>query len=483
MSEKQNKAPLKTFAIVAAVVLALLVAVAAGWKFLRKSGPQESVFLVIIDTLPADHVGCYGYERSTTYNIDRLAEEGILYKNAISTAPWTVPSIASILTGVIPYEHKAGIPEKFNWPHTPEKPMSRMSEKVTTMAEMFKEHGFKTVGFFNNPFTDPQFGMDRGFDTYDFASGGQLRIRESQQVVRDAALWLNNNPEGPYFMVLHFFDPHLAYDPTPSFAAPYISDYDGPLSLPYDPDVAAVRMGKAGLTEADKEFVRGAYDGEIAETDRSLGNFINYLKKKGLYDNSFIIVTADHGEELWEHGGFEHGHSLHREVIQVPLVIKTPHQKYAGLEVSDVVSLVDIFPTLADYFKWRPPIGLNGVSLYPAKGGKIWIPPHQVVAMNMLYGPEKHCIYAEGHKLIVTRDTGRIRVYDLEKDPYETQNVFGEEELPEGLKNQVEKIASDLARTLRSGDAEPVNLDKETIDKLKSLGYVTESGDGGTAEK
>ncbi|MFO8057340.1 MAG: sulfatase [bacterium] len=471
----------KVIAVIAAV-LAVAVAAAVAVKLLPEKEPETSVFLIIIDTLPAGHVSCYGYERSTTYHLDRLADDGVMFKNAVSASPWTLPSIAGILTGVIPYRHQAGLPHQLEWPRDEEKGMSRMKPGISSMAETFQQHGFKTAGFFNNPYTHPDFGMNKGFDTYDYVGGDELEIREAGEVIRDAALWLKRNPEGPYFMVLHFFDPHLAYDPPPSYAAPYIADYDGPLSLPYNPELGKVRAGEAGLSAADKEFIRGAYDGEVVATDKQLGLFIDHLKKKGLYDNSFVIVTSDHGEEFWEHGGFEHGHSLHREVIQVPLVMKLPGGKFSGKTVEEYVSLLDIFPTLAEYFRWRPPMGLEGVSLYP-KGGKLWVPPHQVVSMNMLYGEERQCIYNEGYKMIVNRDTGRVRVYNLEEDPEETANVFGEQELPEGLQNQVEKIADDLYKVLHSDKPTPAEPDPETVRKLKSLGYWGGSASGDTAEK
>jgi arylsulfatase A-like enzyme len=451
-----------------AVALILAAAVIVGFGCWNKS-KKPPVILVIIDTLPASHVTCYGYDRSTTPNLDRVAQDGIRFDHAVSAAPWTLPSIASILTGTLPSRHRAGL-SMDPW-MMDDRRMERLQPGIVTMAELFRDHGYQTAAFFNNPFTDPSFGLDKGYDLYDYAAGDNLTIRRANEVVNDAMRWLLEHGNKPFFMTVHFFDPHLAYDPPLQYAFPYIQGYEGDLKSPYNPDLKAVRQGKVSSSDEDKRFIKGLYDAEVAATDAELGRFITFLKEKGIYDQALIVLTADHGEEFWEHGGFEHGHSLHREVLEVPLIIKFPGVDHAGQSVDQFVSLMDIMPTVAEFMGWPLPFSMDGASLYP-RGGKLYVAPHIIVAENMQYGPPQQCFYADKFKLIVNRDTAGITVYDLSKDINEKDDVFGKDKLPESVKNQVEHIASDIDNLIKNQKPQAATLDQETIKKLKSLGYL-----------
>jgi len=449
-------------------VLAVLVALSC-LGGICSDEERHNVVLFIIDTLPAEHSSAYGYERSTTPNLKRFSEDGILFKHAVAPSPWTLPSIASIFTGNYPSRHLAG------WhlePYTKEdRQLAVMRQEMVTLAEMFQNHGYQTVGFFNNPFTHPGYGLKKGFDMYDHVGGDNLNIRGAKQTTDDAIRWIDLHGEKPFFMVVHYFDPHLAYNPPIDFALPYIAFYEGELKNPFNPELSEVRSGELKLSEEDKEFIVGLYDGEVAAVDSQMGRLMGYLRAKKLYDNSLIIVTADHGEEFWQHGGFEHGHSLHREVVEVPLVMKYPGVDYAGKEVSEYISLVDIFPTVAEFMKWPLPFSIDGVSLYP-RAGRLTVLPHSLVSENIHYGPQKQAFYADGFKLIVTRLTGETRVYDLSKDPYEKNDVFGKVEVPESVKFQIEHIAKNLQEHLEKGTPEAAMIDEETLEKLKSLGYL-----------
>ncbi len=456
------------------VLAALLSLIFAATTFCSpgcwKKEDKPNVIIVIIDTLGASHTGSYGYGRSVTSSLDQLANDGIRYEHAVAPSPWTLPSIASILTGILPSGHMAG------WhldPYTQEdRRLSRIRSEVVTLAELFRDHEFRTAGFFNNPFVHPGYGLNKGFDTYDYVGGDNLKLRRAHQVTEDAIRWLDLQGKKPFFMVVHYFDAHLAYDPPLVFAAPYLDFYQGELERPFNPDLDEIRSGKMELTDDDKRFIKGCYDGEVAFVDSELGRFIDYLKEKDLYNKTLLIVTADHGEEFWEHGGFEHGHSLHREVIEVPLVIKYPGLEGAGKTVEEYVSLTDLFPTIAEFMEWPISFSMDGVSLFP-RGGRVEVNPHFIVSENMHFGPQRQCFYAQDLKLIVNTVNGRIRLYDLEDDPHEKENVFGELELPESVKNQVEKIARDLEEHLKKQTPQAADLDKETVGKLRSLGYIS----------
>jgi len=377
-----NYSPTRKKALICAAGLVLALALSFAPAGCEKKN-RPNVILVIIDTLPASHVSSYGYERSTTPNLDRVATDGILFKNAVAPSPWTLPSFASILTGAYPSRHQAG--RNLEHLSKPDRILSRMKKGMTTMADLFGDQEYQTIGFFNCPFTHPDFGLGQGFDRYSYYKGDNLNIRPANVMINEARTWIEENGDDPFFMVLHFFDPHLAYNPSIPVAAPYISGYRGDLKPPFNPELSDVRLGKTPLTDEDKKFVVGLYDGEVAATDAELGNFLRYLKDKGIYDQSLLIITADHGEEFWEHGGFEHGHTLHREVINVPLVIKYPGNILSGQKVDEYVSLLDIFPTVAELMEWQLPFPVDGRSLYPRKG-MLKVAPRDVVSEFIHYG-------------------------------------------------------------------------------------------------
>jgi len=459
--------PAVLLAALAATVLAGLLSACS--RGCGDSKVRPNIIIVIVDTLPAGHVSSYGYPRSTTSNMDRVAEDGIRFEHAVAPSPWTLPSIASILTGALPSRHLAGW--HLDPPTMEDRRLSRMRPEITTLAQMCRNRGYNTVGFFNNPFVHPGYGLDKGFDTYDYVGGDNLELRSAGQVTQDVIRWLELHGDDPFFMTVHYFDPHLAYDPPLDFAAPYIHFYQGELTRPFDPELAAIRSGKMNLDLDDRKFIVGLYDAEVAFTDSQLGVLLDYLESRELYNRTLLILTADHGEEFWEHEGFEHGHTLHREVIEVPLIIKYPDLSFAGKTVHEYVSLTDIFPTIAEFMEWPLSFSIDGVSIYP-RGGRLKVIPHTVVSENLHYGTQRQAFYSEGLKLIVNRDTGRIRLYDLSRDPEERNNVFGELELPESVKAQVEHIARDLEEHIKKAGT-PAILDKETVEKLKSLGYLS----------
>lgn len=450
------------------VLVAALVAVSLAGCDRNK---KPAVLLVIIDTLPAGHSSAYGYERATTAQIERLATDGILYQHAIAPSPWTLPSIAGILTGAYPSRHKAGL--HLDPPTQVDRRLSKMDDAAigVTLAEMFKSHGYLTAGVFNNPFVHPEYGLDRGFDTYDYFGGDNLQIRNAFDTTSAAIKWLDENGGQPFFLVVHYFDPHLAYNPPIDFATPYIPLGTTGDQILFNPDLNAIRAGTLQIPPAQRELAKALYDGELAAVDAELARLMKYLRDGGIYDRLMVVITADHGEEFWEHGGFEHGHSLHREVIEVPLVIKYPAKDYAGQTVKEYVSLLDLMPTIAEFLGWPLPAEMDGVSLFP-RGGRLEPEPHVVVSENMHYGPQLQTFYSQGFKLIVNRENGAITIYDLNADPGETKDVLGTAKLPASVKTQVEHIARSLDELINQGAPEAASLDQETVKKLRALGYI-----------
>lgn len=302
---------------------------------------KPHVFIYLIDTLRADHLSCYGYSRETTPNIDKFARSGILFKNCFATASWTKPAVGSILTGLYPIRHRG------------EDKKDKLSTEVETLAEVLKSHGYSTIHITPNVNTSKEVNFDQGVDFYTFSQGGKhidLFYHSSEYLNSELFEIIEKTPglmHKPLFAFLHTVDPHDPYTPEKPFLKFKKKDKKREnLGLP---DYIRMKKASKGLSQEDIDYIKSLYDCEILHNDYYFGKFIDFLKKKGLYENSIIVLVADHGEQFDEHNRLFHGHSIYNEEIHVPLIIKFPHGEYSGMQTNAVVSQVDIFPTILDY--------------------------------------------------------------------------------------------------------------------------------------
>lgn len=294
-----------------------------------------NVLILLVDTLRADHLGCYGCRPSVTPNLDRFAQSAVVFKNCWAQAPWTKPATASILTGHYPWKHRA---EDF---------ADVVDPKIENLAQILSKAraSYRCSGVVTNYFVSQDFGFSRGFSHYDFVH--EASFKQVNSKVRD----LLEGQRGPFFLYLHTLEPHAPYAPprdTPGFE-------NCPAFENSDMSHLIELLGRARLEGQSKELqahidqlllrARRAYAGEVAATDSAFGDLVTTLQKRGLYDNTMIVVVADHGEEFLEHGWLGHINTLYPEVIQVPLLIKFPNQK-AGVVVSQSAQQVDILPTI-----------------------------------------------------------------------------------------------------------------------------------------
>src|SRR2546430_9813347 len=299
----------------------------------QKKPSAPDIYLVTIDTLRADHVHCYGYERVQTPALDALAKDGIRFAQAFTPSPITNTSHTTILTGLLPSSH--GVTD-FAVP---------LAAVHPTWAELLKQKGYHTAAFIGAVILDSKSlapGLDRGFDFYDnFPERSPTKSRRDRVerrgmvVVQRAETWLTAHPNGAHFVWAHLYDPHDPYEPP----APYSQIYKDHL-----------------------------YDGEIAYADSALATFITFLRKHGLYDNAIIIAVGDHGEGLGEHHEDTHGIFLYDSTIHVPLTVKLPRQSAAEKIVNAQVRTTDILPTVLDLLGVPPPARLDGESLKPLFG-------------------------------------------------------------------------------------------------------------------
>jgi arylsulfatase A-like enzyme len=431
------------------IAASLMAALSACAPSTERAPRRPDVLLITIDTLRADHVGCYGYVRETTPNIDELAARSIRYANAFSTSSWTLPAHASILTGLYPVEHGVQLPRTALPPSAP------------TLQELLGAQGYDTFAATSHVYLGDRWGFDRGWRTFDGSLGPDSAHRPvARDVVGRGLRWLERRDESdrPFFIWLHIFDPHWDYSPPPPFDTMYDPDYDGGMTGRYDslkPFIKALARGpQPELPERDLRHLLALYDGEIRYVDHELGVLLDALRERGLFDSTLIVLASDHGEEFMEHGSLEgHQWTLHDEVVRVPLLIKQPGGRDAGMVVDAPVSIVGVPGAIMDSLgiehDWRR---LDSPALLDL-----------VVRKKPLLG-----LVQEGFKLLRLPDRGEL----LFDDRLETNDVAGIHPAEAGeMSRRLDEITAGLV-PLPDAGVERLPLDSKEQEQLRSLGYV-----------
>ena len=403
---------------------------------LRGDG-EYNVLLITVDTIRADRLGAYGFEGIDTPIIDSLAARGVTFTRAYSPTPLTLPSHASIFSGTFPPYHGVRDNGAFAVP-----------AELTLMAEVFQANGFATAAFVGAFVLDSRFGLDQGFESYfdDFELPRQNIIglgtvqRPAEEVIDAALEWLEGEGGLPFFLWVHLYDPHTPYAPP----EPYRSEYAGK-----------------------------PYLGEIAYTDAQIGRLLEGLSGRGVAADTFVVVVGDHGESLGEHGEIEHGFFVYEESIHVPLIISLPFAQLHGVRRSQLVSLVDIMPTVLEMSGLDLPPALQGLSLVPLFSGQPddW---RQYVYSETFY-PRYHfgwselqAVQDERYKLILSPEP---ELYDLLDDPDESNNLAAERvSVFATLEREAEAMIAAYGEG--GGRAQVVEIDEDTRQSLAALGYL-----------
>jgi arylsulfatase A-like enzyme len=376
------------------------------------SRPEKTnVLLIGIDTLRADHVGSFGYPRPTTPRLDALCRESAQFRTAISQAPWTLPAFASIMTGLLPSSHRAGEGSVPNF--------TSLGPDPLTLAEALQRAGYRTASYVSNGWVSDRVGMARGFQDHSLPWGA---IDSAEEPVRLADLWLREHRDEPFFLFVHIIEPHQPYAPFPEDAAPFIDpSYTGKIGVSFG------GLPSAQWNAADRQRVIDLYDGDVHHADRLVGRVLDTLADLGLTDNTLIVFTADHGEELFDRGGLGHGQSQYDELLHVPLCLRFPHGRYRG-RIDEQARTMDIFPTVLEAVGLPVPAALDGVSLMPLVRNEAPPPQTAVAPSEYLYpAPERKAIRTAAHKLIFTPSTGQDELFDLRTDPGEKRNIAAAE--------------------------------------------------------
>jgi arylsulfatase len=429
-----------------------------------------NVILYVIDTLRADHVGAYGYPRDTTPRLDALAREAVLFEDAQAQASWTRPAVASLLTGVTPLRHGAV------------RLRSALGDDVPTVAELLRARGWATAAWVTNMNVSPHWGFGRGFDRYEYLEEDtrEGRVYVPAPTIHEAALgWIRERSGQPFFLYLHASDTHGPYTP----GEPWRQRFEG--SRPDGaevtaPGVQAVMHKGRRASAGEVAWLRSLYDGEIAELDAAIGAFVDQLRALDVLDRTLLVVVADHGEEFHDHGAFSHGRTLHRELLQVPLLVRLPNGAHGGTRVRALVQHVDVFATILDQLGVPTPEGVDGRSMLPHLAAAGASDPHAIAVSHTWLGQaELVATTAPDWKVIVRRrgtrrgrpadGTRTIEVYDRTQDRDERANVADGQALLAAWAQQ------EVAAHARQASA-PVDrtVSRETEEKLRALGYVAE---------
>lgn len=383
-----------------------------------------NVLLVTFDTTRADRIGCYGHDGARTFTLDQLAREGVLFSQAIAPAPSTLPSHASLLTGLYPYHHGARSNGLF-----------RLDNEYQTLAEILAADGYATGALVSAAVLEAQYGLDQGFGDYDDQMTSQESVVAERAADETAALaedWLGKHVADKFFLWVHFYDPHWPY-------------------------------------EAPESGNLHPYDAEIAVADAQLGRLIGLIDDLGLTNNTLVVVAGDHGEGLGQHDEWTHASLIYESTLHVPLIMRCGQRLGGGVHVSRLVSLVDVMPTVLAMLGIDAPAGLDGVDLTrPEEGSRL-------VFSETLQGLVDHGWAA----LLGVRDAStkyiygpRDELYDLSQDPFEDKNLIESRE--EAAAAMKERLSAFFGNDLeQAAFAEPTHeLDPAALARLQSLGYL-----------
>ncbi len=437
--------------------------------------PQNNVILISVDTLRPDFLGCYGYERNVSPAIDALAERGTIFRDVTTASPWTMPSHASMLTGLYPTTHGVFGHEQ--------------ALESDTLAMWLSAAGYQTMAVVNshNIGFEP-YKILRGFDKdtrhwefevelfEDGTTGSDIHNSGVPILKRAIAYLEGREPDKPFFLFLHFYDVHTDFTPDPEWEEEFVTPYTGTKASYKTTELVKVRGQKIQLDEPDIRYLEEMYDAEIRTFDTKLAPFFDYLDASGLADTTVVAITSDHGEEYFEHGSVLHGRTHYQELVRIPLILRGPGVP-AGSIIETPVHLVDVAPTLMRLAGVGVPEGLDGLDV-----SRAWSDPAALPSPRFLYSEADHNNVIDGfthnnirntvrlgnHTLHLDKMTGKKELYDLATDPGEHHNIIDQE--PELADLMFTRLLDFMNHKGAATEIGPSSA--ETLELLQKLGYI-----------
>ncbi|MHC4942883.1 MAG: sulfatase [Planctomycetota bacterium] len=463
-----------------------------------------NVILISLDTLRQDRLGCYGYGLPVSENIDRLAGGGVLFENAVTPSPWTLPAHASLFTALYPPAH--GVVRK----------ELAIPPSQLTLSEILKSNEYSTGAFCGSGFMNSIYGFARGFDIYQEDQTGRLH-----NILPPALEWLKANHENEFYLFIHCYDAHFPYFPEDEhFREKYTKNFDRvPL---HRVDALITRWNQEGrlndqdldellfcmykyfdkindlykkemikdkveLTDKLREYVgskwpasphyqddlamiRGFYDGEVESIDHQLGKLFDLLTELKLWEKTLVVILSDHGEAFMEHDMLGHTWNLFDELIKIPLIMVFPGDEYDGLRQESIVRIIDVMPTLLDFLEIDLPedLTIQGKSLMPMISGR----DMNLSAFAVSFDGDA-CLVWDDHKLILDINNKNEELYDLAADPAERNNLIRDkQEVGKDLLQKIKVLQKQNRRFLKKMTPEKVHIDPELKKQLRELGYM-----------
>ena len=448
---------------------------------------RPSIVFILVDTLRRDHLGAYGFSGDISPNLDWLAKEPVLFENALTQAPWTKPSIATLFTSLYPDVHgldnHGGL---FGERESDALTTGILRPEALTMAELFEASGYRTGAFVANPWLDRAFGFEQGFETYEIRTDGDELLDEARR-------WLESRAIGePFFLYLHLMDVHGPYDapeddfermharvslegsePPPVERMRRLPPYLEGISWFSVDDLAPAGWGAVvDFRLGRSRTLRARYAANVRDFDRRIGPFLQMLRTSHWNEEAYVVLGSDHGEELLEHGGWDHGFSLYDDQIRIPLLIRVPGAPGAGRRVDQAVNLIDLMPTLATLAGIEPPGGLQGrdQSTLIDGGGSRNLPSFSTATKHRR---GVYSIRDARYKLIYDATSRSSSLFDLESDPGEYRDLADDE--PEKTEELLRHLAAYFEDNTRQDASAPelAPVPGELRKALEALGYVS----------
>jgi arylsulfatase len=470
----------------ALIVLSTLLAGCDGRSAAGTPGARPNIIFVLVDTLRADRLGCYGHPGGLSPMMDELARQGVLFEQAIATSPWTLPSIASIFCGYYPTVHKVtSYREALQMSQGAAGAVRYFGDEFTTLAEVLQANGYLTAGFSANPFITQKLGFAQGFEHFD----SSFAANETHgNVVNEAALrWLAQRDKSkPFFLYLHYMDVHDPYKAGDKYVEPLVAaveqmpnktplseaemkrhkDYFGKSAVAYRGVPRHMRLFRYA------EYWRARYDAGVPQVDQYLDELRGKLSEMGLWDDAYVILTADHGESLGEHELWAHGLSAHQDQLHVPLILRWPGKLAPDRRLPQTVRLFDLMPTLLAQLGIDVPPDLQARSLAGLISGEAQssLP---AFAEAVKRRPGEKAFVSGKWKLLAYMDEDRYELYDLDEDPTEQHDLAGQ--YPQRVTELRELLGRQIAENDALGagvEAREAEMTAEELARFRALGYI-----------